>query len=203
MILPPLVLFFQSPKDLTRLLKTVEGRYNGAATLQLRFEQRYRGGGQPSRTESGILFLRKPGRMRWEYRQPEGKLFVSDGKTVWFYSPAMNQVEKSPLRTTDDLRAPLAFLMGSLDFSRDFRDFTAQGEGELTRVKATPKSPRSPYREVEFWVGPRGELREVHVSSQDGASMQFRFAEERLGGPVRDDLFAFRMPAGAELVERP
>ena len=202
MNLPPLALFLQAPSGLGSLLAKVERRYNGAATLQLRFEQQYRGGGQPSRTESGMLFLKKPGRMRWEYRHPEGKLFVSDGKDGWFYSPAMNQVEKSSMKTTEDLRAPLAFLMGRLDFSRDFRDFQAVAEGELTRIVGVPKSARSPYREVTFWVAAGGELQQVRVLGQDGALMHFRFSEERLAVPINEELFRFRVPAGAEVVER-
>jgi len=197
-ILPPLALFFAAPADVSRLLAAVERRYNGSATLQMRFEQQYRGGGQPSRTESGVLFLKKPGRMRWEYRHPEGKLFVTDGKYAWFYSPAMNQVEKSLLRATDDLRAPLAFLMGHLDFQRDFREFRLVDD----RIQAKPRSVKSPYREVEFSAGPAGELREVTVSGQDGGLMTFRFSEERLGGRMREELFRFVVPAGAEVVVR-
>lgn len=202
MILPPLALFFEPTTSLTRLLAGVERRYNGTTTLQLRFEQQYRGGGQPSRTENGLLFLKKPGRMRWEYRHPEGKLFVSDGKYAWFYSQAMNQVEKSGLKESDDLRAPLAFLMGRLDFNRDFRDFKAAPEGEGIRVTAVPKSAKSPYREVEFWVSPSSELRQVKVTGQDGALMHFRFSEERLGVAIGEQLFRFKVPEGAELVER-
>ena len=129
MIYLPLVLMYQPVRDLARLLTATEKRYNGSASLQMRFEQHYRGGGQPSRTESGLLFLKKPGRMRWEYRHPEGKLFVSDGKYAWFYSPAMNQVEKSSLKMTDDVRAPLAFLMGQLNFARDFGNFRSTTHG--------------------------------------------------------------------------
>ncbi len=202
MILPPLALFLDVPFGLAALLTRVEQRYNGAATLQLRFEQQYRGGGQPTRTENGILFLKKPGRMRWEYRHPEGKLFVSDGRDGWFYSPAMNQVEKSPMKTSEDLRAPLAFLMGRLDFRRDFRDFQSAAEGEVTRVTGVPKSAKSPYREVVFWVGVAAQLEQVRVLGQDGAVMHFRFTEERRGVAIEEDLFRFRVPAGAELVER-
>ena len=188
--------------DLSSLLAGVERRYNTSPTLQMRFEQRYRGGGQPARTESGILYLKKPGRMRWEYRSPEGKLFLSDGKHAWFYSPAMHQVEKSALKETDDLRAPLAFLMGRLDFRRDFREFRSTAEGELTRITGVPKSPRSPYRDVEFGVGRGGELSQVRVTGQDGAVMQFHFSDERLGGAVSEELFKFKVPAGVEVVER-
>ncbi len=202
MILPPLALLFQQPTELARLLALIERRYNGASTLQLRFEQLYRGGGQPSRSESGILFLKKPGRMRWEYRHPEGKLFVSDGKDGWFYSPAMNQVEKSSMKASEDLRAPLAFLMGRLDFGRDFGSFRSEAVGDLMRVTGIPKAAKSPYREVEFLVSRVGELRGVHVTGQDGGVMNFRFSEEQLRVPLRDELFQFRVPAGAELVVR-
>ena len=203
LILPPLALLFQAPTELARLLALVERRYNGASSLQLRFEQQYRGGGQPSRTESGILFLKKPGRMRWEYRHPEGKLFVSDGKDGWFYSPAMNQVEKSSMKATEDLRAPLAFLMGRLDFGRDFGSFRSEPQGDLMRVTGIPKAAKSPYREVEFLVARTGELRGVHVTGQDGGVNNFRFTEEQLRVALRDELFQFRVPAGAELVIRP
>ena len=202
MILPPLALLYQAPTDLTRLLALVERRYNGTSTLQLRFEQLYRGGGQPSRAESGILFLKKPGRMRWEYRHPEGKLFVSDGRDGWFYSPAMNQVEKSSMKGSEDLRAPLAFLMGRLDFGRDFGSFRSEPVGDLLRVTGIPKAAKSPYREVEFLLAHTGELRGVHVTGQDGGVMNFRFSEEQLRVALRDDLFQFRVPVGAELVLR-
>ena len=202
MIYLPLAWMYQPVQDLVGLLAGTERRYNGAASLQMRFEQHYRGGGQPSRTESGLLFLKKPGRMRWEYRHPEGKLFVSDGKVVWFYSPAMNQVEKSALKMSEDVRAPLAFLMGRLDFSRDFGNFRADFDGENSHVVAVPKSGRSPYREVEFWISAGYELKEIRVVGQDGGTMEFRFSEERLGGAVKEELFRFRVPAGAEVVVR-
>ncbi len=63
--------------DTTQLLKGVETRYNRARTVQVLFEQTYTVQGRPNRTESGELSLRKPGRMRWQYESPKGKLFLS------------------------------------------------------------------------------------------------------------------------------
>ena len=77
-------------------------------------------GSGPQRTEAGELSLRKPGRMRWQYDSPKGKLFVSDGKQVYLYTPATNRVEKMKVRESDDMRTPLAFLLGKFDFWRDF-----------------------------------------------------------------------------------
>jgi hypothetical protein len=92
------------------MLKAVETRYNHAQTLQVLFHEAYTAPSQPRRTESGTLLLRKPGRMRWNYTSPEGKLFVSDGKYLWLYTPSNHQVEKMKIQESDDMRAPLAFL---------------------------------------------------------------------------------------------
>ncbi len=76
-----------------------------------------------------MLMLRKPGRMRWDYSQPTGKLFVSDGKFLWLYTPAENRVEKMKLQETDDMRAPLAFLLGKLHFDKEFRNLQGTAGG--------------------------------------------------------------------------
>ncbi len=80
----------------TRLLKGVEQRYNRAKTLQVHFVESYSVQGRARKSESGELTLRKPGRMRWDYTSPSGKLFVSDGKDVYLYTPEAHRVEKEP-----------------------------------------------------------------------------------------------------------
>ena len=105
----------------SKLLKNIEDRYNRVQTLQTAFQETLVNQGR-RRTESGELFLRKPGRMRWEYRSPAVKLFVSDGKSVYFYSTETNRAEKMKLKETEDMRAPMAFLLGRLEFEKDFKD---------------------------------------------------------------------------------
>jgi len=88
--------------DLKGWIASVERRYNSARTMEAGFEQSYLAQGR-KRVERGDLSLRKPGRMRWEYSNPAGKLFVADGKWVWMYSPATEKAEKAKSRsaTTD------------------------------------------------------------------------------------------------------
>ncbi len=80
--------------DLNALLKGIEQRYNRAKTLQVHFVESYSVQGRARKSESGELTLRKPGRMRWDYSDPAGKLFVSDGKDVYLYTPDAHRVEK-------------------------------------------------------------------------------------------------------------
>lgn len=184
-----------------RILKGVEQRYNASRTLEVAFEQTTRGGSQSRRVESGVLSLRKPGKMRWDYRAPEGKLFLSDGKHIYFYSPSARRAEKLKLSEADDLRAPLAFLLGRLDFSRDFRAFEWSAEGDDTRIKALPKSDRLPYSAVEFIVTSSRRIRWLSVLGRDQMVLEFRFDGEKLNPPLAASLFRFEIPPGSEFVD--
>jgi outer membrane lipoprotein carrier protein len=187
--------------DLGTVLRGVEQRYNRAATLEADFVQRHLVNGRPRRVESGRLMLRKPGRMRWEYAQPPGKLFVCDGKWVWFYSPATGQVERARLKEADDFRAPLAFLLGRLDFRKLFGTLEAAATGEGTEIRAWPKSARAPFTRVEFTIGADFRIQRLVISSVDGTAMEFLFANEGLNRPVPDSAFRFEAPPGAPVID--
>jgi outer membrane lipoprotein carrier protein len=188
-------------RELGEVLKGVEARYNRAGTLAVHFEQRYLQGGRAQRAESGELSLRKPGRMRWQYEQPSGKLFVSDGKYVWFYSPAENRAERGKLKAVDDFRAPLAFLLGKLDFRRDFGQFEFKESGGEAQIVALPKTDRMPYTRVEFIVTAGNVIRRLVVQGTDATVMEFIFTAERVNPTLNDALFRYAPPAGVEVVE--
>ncbi len=187
--------------NLETLLKKVETRYNHAKTLQVTFKEDYTPPGKPRRTESGILMLRKPGKMRWDYSQPRGKQFISDGKYLWLYTPDQNRAEKTKLKETEDMRAPLAFLLGKLDFDKEFRNIEAKPEGADTRITAEPKGDNLPYSAVEFVVAPDARIREVKVTGFDHSILNFAFDQERVDPKLDGKLFQFQPPPGVELVE--
>lgn len=185
--------------DLSTVLKGVESRYNRAKTLQVFFHERYTGQGRPRQSESGQLTLRKPGKMRWDYTVPEGKLFVSDGKQVYLYNPGLNRVERMPLKESEDMRAPLAFLLGKLDFNKEFRDFALKTEGANFVISANAKSDKLPYEKIEMLVTGSWEIRRLVISGQDSSVLVFEFDQEKLNPRVDDSRFKFKMPAGATL----
>ena len=191
-------------EELRPTLAGVEQRYNSIKTLELDFEQGYRAGvgQQVRRVEGGKLYLSKPGRMRWNYAKPEGKYFLSDGKFFYYYSPAANRVEKSPLKEAADLRVPLAFLIGKLNFTRDFERFEFSRTSEGLQIKAFPKNlEKSPYREVDFLVDSAFGIQKLSVTGQDASVMDFRFSNEARNKAQAGDLYQMKLPAGAELVE--
>jgi outer membrane lipoprotein carrier protein len=192
---------FAADVPIASLLKTVEQRYNRADSLQVLFREDFTKSGHARRSESGLLDLRKPGRMRWEYSDPKGKLAVCDGKMFWMYTPSENRVEKMPLKETDDLQAPIAFLLGKLHFDKEFRNLEGKPEGDDTRITAAPKSDNLPYSAVEFLVAPEGRIREVKVTRFDNSIMEYTFDQEKMNPKLDDKLFHFQPPTGAEVVE--
>jgi outer membrane lipoprotein carrier protein len=186
---------------LDSLLHSVENRYNRSQSLTLSFTETYKAPKRSEQVEAGSLSLRKPGRMRWEYASPAGKLFVSDGKDVYLYLPDANRVEHSRFKESEDFRAPLAFLLGKLNFYKEFRKFNVRHEGENTWIDAEPNSANLPYSRVEFLVAPDARIRKLRVVGQDQSIMEFSFEQERLNVALDAKLFTFRPPAGAEVVE--
>jgi outer membrane lipoprotein carrier protein len=186
---------------LDTLIRGIEHRYNQARTLSVDFTETYTIAGRGRRPESGNLILRKPGRMRWTYSQPAGKLFVSDGHNVYLYTSADNRVEQSTLKATDDLRAPMAFLLGRLDLKKEFRDFETKPSGADISLIGRARSGRLPYEKVQMLIGPNFAIRELTVDGRDGSVLGFVFRNEVVNPPVPDQAFQFKAPAGAEVVD--
>ena len=186
--------------DLKALLKGIEQRYNRAKTLQVQFNESYSVQGRARKSESGALTLRKPGRMRWDYSAPAGKLFLSDGHDVYLYTPDAHRVEKMKLKESEDMRAPLAFLLGKLDFSKEFRDFDVKPEGANLVVMAKAKTDKLPYERIEMLVTPEYQIQRLVITGQDQSILTFKFNQEKLNPSVDNAEFKFQMPAGATLV---
>ena len=107
-------------EDIHQLALAVDAHYNHLRSLESDFTEIYRGEGA-ERVESGTLWLKKPRKMRWEYRSPKEKLFISNGEAVWFYLPEERQLRKTTLRKLDDLRSPLAFLLGKTKLENELQ----------------------------------------------------------------------------------
>lgn len=186
---------------LAATLKGIEDHYNRAQTLQILFSEGYTAQGKARRPEMGTLFLRKPGRMRWQYTVPAGKLFLSDGKYFYVITPDSKRVQKLKGKETEDMRAPLAFLLGRLHFEKDFEDFQSRPEGSDTWITARPKSPDLPYTLVEFEVTSQYEIRRVKVTGQDNSTLDFHFDQEKLNPSLDKKLFQFELPPGSIVEE--
>jgi len=187
------------------LAAAVDAHYDHLRTLEAEFTEVYRGAGM-ERTESGTLWLKKPGKMRWEYRSPREKLFVSDGKDAWFYVPDDRQARKDSAKKLEDVRSPLAFLLGKTKLEKELRGLSlapdiAPLEAGDTVLRGVPTALADRVSEVVLEVTPAKRIARVEIQEADGAVTEYRFTGQKEGGAVADARFEFRPPAGVEVVE--
>jgi outer membrane lipoprotein carrier protein len=182
--------------DFQRMLKNVEDHYNKLQTLQVKFTESVTSRGR-TKTDSGTLYLRKKGKMRWEYTS--GVLFISDGKFIYSYYPDEHRAEKMSMKKSDDMKAPLAFLLGDVNFDRDFGEYHTKPQDGGLLITALPKSDKFPYTDVTFLVAPDSSMRRLEVKMQNNDLMVFTFEGEKKNPPLSDALFQFTPPKGVEL----
>jgi outer membrane lipoprotein carrier protein len=191
--------------NLAEVLRGMEKRYNGLKTIRLRFEQIYRQGRQVVRRESGTLHLLKPGKMRWQYEEPEPKLFLADGRNLTLYVPSENRATQMSMKEADDLRTPFAFLLGRLRFDEEFDrlepspDFPPLESGNIV-IRAVPKRLPERVEWIVFEVTPSLEIRRLIFEEPGGIQTEFRFSEEEANPKLAMQLFYFQAPPGTQLI---
>jgi outer membrane lipoprotein carrier protein len=193
------------PASVQKIAEDVDRHYNALVTLQTDFVETYRGQGM-NRSESGTLWLKKPGRMRWEYRQPREKLFVSDGKTAWFYVPGDQQVRKAEAKNLDDIRSPLRYLLGRTKLMKEFSGLSLTPDqkpgspGNLV-LRGVPKGMEDRVSQVLLEITPERMLERIVIYEADGAVTEFRFSNQKENLAVAESRFRFQAPSGVETVE--
>jgi outer membrane lipoprotein carrier protein len=191
--------------DLKDVAAAVDAHYNHLHSLEAQFTELYRGSGI-ERSESGTLWLKKPGKMRWEYRSPREKLFVSDGRDAWFYVPDDRQARKMAAKKLEDIRSPLAFLLGKTKLEKELQglslapDVTPLAQGNVV-FRGVPTAYADQISEIMLEVTPEHRMARIVISQVDGATTEYRFTDQKDDVPLADGRFQFKPPAGTETVD--
>lgn len=178
----------------------IERKHRTLKDLTARFVQTYRSGmlGKAI-VERGALSLKPPGRMRWEYRDPERKTFVSDGRTFYFYVPADRQVI---VREQADSRGiPALLLSGRGEILAQFAvtEEPAPASG-LRRLRLVPRKADPEIEHVLLDADAEARIRGITVVDAQGSRSQFTFDSFKENVGLRDSLFRFEIPRGVEVV---
>jgi outer membrane lipoprotein carrier protein len=183
----------------------VQRVYDNATALRCEFVQLYRSGTTGKITEaSGDLRLKKPGKMRWDYQDPDKKLYVSDGQTVYWYLPADRQVTKMSLEQADQQQTQIMFLTGRGNILRDFE--VTQEQVQEALYSGSYLLHLVPKREEEFdylvlEINPSDfYVERMIVVDTFGNSTDYRFLNIR-PAQLDDTEFEFTIPKGVEVFE--
>ena len=193
-----------SAKDSAKdLAARVDRHYNQLRSLKAGFTESYQGMGV-KRTESGVMLLLKPGRMKWDYTSPQGKIFLLDGKYAWFYTRGDRQVQRIPAKELDDLRSPLRFLLGHTELEKEMDGLTvAAAPNSCFILTGQPKGQEKRVTRVSLTVNAEASILAIEIEEPDGALTRFTFTGEQRNVPIPEDTFHFTPPAGVLGSQRP
>ena len=195
----------QALPSVQAVARGVDEHYNHLRSLEAQFTQIYQGGGV-QRSETGTLRLKKPGKMRWDYRSPEEKLFVSNGKDAWLYLPQEKQARRSALKNLDDLRSPLAFLLGKTKLEKELQglsfapDVQAWKPGDSI-LRGIPRGMEDQVEQVLLEISPDYRIVRILIQGRDDSITEYRFSDEKENVALSDKQFEFTPPPGSETVD--
>ncbi len=188
---------------LDALVDRIHGTYRATQDLAATFEQTYRFKvtGRAKRS-AGRVFLKLPGKMRWDYLEPEPKHFIADGSNLWVVAPEDRQVMRQTLGKSD-LSQVLGFLMGSGDLREQFtlEQLPADAAGRY-RLRLVPKTAQTHYREVVLVVDPTTfRTVETEITDPAGNLNHLVFQGIVVNQGLPDGGFVFEVPPGFRVID--
>lgn len=196
--------FTSAEESIGKLAARVDQHYNNLKSLRSDFEEIYQGAGL-SRRESGELWLLKPGKMRWDYKEPRPKLFVTDNKSAYFYVPGDRQARRLPVKNLEDFRSPIRFLLGHTKLQKEFDHLAVSTEKPLNLgdvvLQGVPLNMKDRVARVLLEMTPAGQLTRIFIEELDGSITDFRFTNIQEDVPVKSELFKFKAPEGVQVIE--
>ena len=186
-----------SPQDVAASLQK---KYDTIRDFSADFVHTHEGGVlKRKREERGTLFVKKPGKMRWNYKSPDEKVFVSDGVRLIQYFADDNRAVVSP--APDEDQAAVVFLAGRGNLNRDFNITFAQNQAQNAwTLRLEPKQPQQEYDWLEITAArDTYQLQGLTVGEKQGSRSTFAFSNFKENPGLTDKTFAFSIPRGAEV----
>lgn len=155
-----------------------------------------------NRRESGTLLLKKPGRMRWTYSNPAGKLFVLDGHYAYFYSPGDTTAQRVPAKDLNDLRSPLRLLLGHTKLEKEMNHLTASQNADGTyTLTGIPRGLEKRVSSFSLTANADGVIQSMQIDETDGVRNTFTFSAQQPNAPAPNSDFVFTPPTGVTVVD--
>jgi outer membrane lipoprotein carrier protein len=186
--------------NLDILLDRLQQHYQAIESFSAKFEETITRAGAPLLQRSGVIYYKKPGKLRWEFEGPQPETIVSDGKTIYDYDPALNQVVETPLAQAFRNQAAAAFLLGAGNVKRDFKAeaISAPNSDGLIHLALTPKNGGE---RIEVGIERATyNIATLSIGSAMGNRTDLSFSHIQLNQPLHAAQFTFTPPEGADIV---
>ncbi len=185
------------------LAHKVQALYQATKSFTADFEQEvFWRRAESMRLSKGKVWFKRPGCMRWEYTWPERYLIVSDGKEVYLYSPADNQVLILPWNRAVSPKVTLGFLTGKGNLLKDFVLLGAEQLGsDLWALDLRPREENPQVERLRLVVKKDGLIQALWFWDYLGNLTKIRFKHLKRNVRLKDELFIFTPPKGVEIIK--
>lgn len=197
-----------------RVTRTFENHYRHVQDMAAVFLEKYTQGRRSLRAESGRVYFSKPGRMRWDYDSPEKKLFLVDGKNVWYYVPSDHTASRTSIKQSDDWRTPLALLAGKVKLEQLCGELQladpanpsdpqqrATQTGNSVLVCSPRKNESDAFRQILLEINSQHQLVRLTIRQPGDLETEFRFGDWKENVPIDEAKFHFQPPPGVAIVD--
>ena len=189
--------------ELVALLDSVQKHYNGVRDLRASFEQESLVKALGKRDVSrGDVAFKRPGRMRWNYAEPEVRVLTVDPQAVRMFSATERQLQIAPIGQGSLSPTALDFLLGEADLRESFEATRIEDAARKdVGLKLSPRGDTS-FESLELWLDPASlKLRESVLVDLFGNRTVLRFAELVENGGVEDGAFEIQVPKDTEVID--
>jgi outer membrane lipoprotein carrier protein len=188
---------------LKQVLDHLQRHYRDTNSFSAKFHEEVTTVGAPKRLRSGLVSFRKPGRMRWEFAAPEVQTIVSDGETLYSYDPELNQVVETPLDQALRSSSATSFLLGMGNINHDFKAAFANSMASDGLIQLILDAKAGGYK-IQIGLDPKTyNLVTLTLTDQLGDVTKVDFSDIHNNVELPDSVFAFKAPAGADIVTAP
>lgn len=189
-----------------QVARAFDAHYHKVRTLTGYFLEKYTSGGSGLVVQSGTVYFEKPGRMRWDYDSPEKKMFLDDGKNIWFYVPADHTASRTPAKESTDWRTPLALLAGKVNLERlcgslSLGDGSKADVGDSVLICKPRKADENAFSQVLLELNSRNQLVRLDIQQPGDLEMDFHFGDWHENAPIDAAKFHFEPPPGVAIVD--
>lgn len=174
--------------------------YENVDSLSAHFEQTQKAeDGTVMRQSSGLFLLSRPGKFRWEYKQPYQQIMVSDGKVFQFYDVGLAQV--TIRQVTDTLQAtPALLLTGGIALQKAFTVHDAGNHDGLTWLRMQPRSQDSDFKSIRIGLSD-GLPRAMELDDRLGQTTYIKFSDIKVNPQLAASRFDLDIPDGVTVVD--
>ncbi len=192
-----------SEADTTQIITEVQKAHASLVDYRAHFTQSVTSFGK-KQDAAGTLYIKLPGKMRWDYDNPSKKYLITDGAKLWMHLVDEKQVYVQPLGGSANAYLPLQMLTGKMDFSADYEAADLGDTQDRHNLKFTPKQMKAGFKSVTVGIDKKTK-RIVRFELVDlyGSQTVVHLSNAKINTGLADSMFSYHETPGVQVIEAP